>query len=1006
MNLNELPSVPETTRNDEETTMTSSKQNRVSALPPHLQELLRRKLSGQSDQDSIPTAERTGPLPLSFSQQRLWFLNEFRPGDSAYNSALALRLVGPLDVPALTGALQALLVRHESLRTTFDEVGGKGIQVVHSPHALPVPLVDLAGSSGPGPDGLDQLLSEEWSRPFDLRQGPLFRALLVRLSDCEHVLLLTAHHIITDGWSMMMLIEEFGTFYDAALRGEDAALPPLPLQYGDFAVWQRTRSSDSVLEGQLDYWKRQLADISPLELPTDRPRPAVRTSAGAQHKFVVPPQVAVRLGGLARAVDTTLFTTLMAACQVLFARYAGQDDVALGTVVAGRNRPELERVVGFFVNTLVLRARVDESRTFSEFLGTVNDTALDAFSHDEVPFERLVETVNPERDVSRNPLFDVMVVLHNAKQSPKFAGLRVEDVDLSRWSTIFDIVVSFEEKDGTLAGQVEYSTDLFDSVTIERIAAHLKLLLAGIAEDADRPVGELPWMSETERNQVLYGWNDTGLDVPAVVFSEVLQGQVARTPDATAVVCGDRSLSFAELNARANRLARHLVGLGVGPERVVALVLGRSVEIVVAQLAVVKAGGAFVPVDPEYPVERSGFMLADAAPVVVVTLAQIAPRLSCPAGVAVVVVDDPQTVSVLAGMPDRVVTDADRVSPLWVGHAAYVIYTSGSTGWPKGVVVTHAGLASFSAAEIQRYAVVVGDRVLQFSSPSFDASVLELCMSLPAGAALVVPPPGPLLGEQLVQVLAAHRVTHALIPPAALATVPVEVAQEGLADFQTVIVGGEACSAELVTRWAPNRRMINSYGPTESTVVATWTEPLTPGEIPPIGRPIPNTRVYVLDTDLRPVPIGVAGELFIAGAGLARGYLDRPGLTAARFVACPFGPAGQRMYHTGDRARWTINGQLHYLGRVDNQIKIRGFRIEPGEIEAVLRQRLEVGEAVVIAREDQPGVKRLVAYVVPTTDEVVDSTGLRAYLTSRLPDYMVPATFVLLDQLPLTPNGK
>ncbi|HET9248200.1 MAG TPA: amino acid adenylation domain-containing protein, partial [Xanthobacteraceae bacterium] len=441
----------------------------------------------------------------------------------------------------------------------------------------------------------------------------------------------------------------------------------------------------------------------------------------------------------------------------------------------------------------------------------------------------------------------------------------------------------------------------------------LRILLAGIAEDASRPVGELPWMSEAERDQVLHEWNDTDLVVPAGTVGGLFEAQVARTPDAVAVVTDDVSLSYAELNARANRLAHWLIRLGAGPERVVALVLGRSVEIVVAQLAVAKAGAAFVPVDPVYPPERVAFMLADAHPVVVVTVAEVAPGLSCPAGVAVLVVDDPQTVGVLEGMPDRAVTDADRLSPLLVEHPAYVIYTSGSTGWPKGVVVSHAGLASFSAAEIEWYAVGAGDRVLQFSSPSFDASVLELCMSLPAGAALVVPPPGPLLGEQLAQVLAEHRVTHALIPPAALATVPVEVAQGGLPDFQTVIVGGEACPAELVTRWAPYRRMINSYGPTESTVVATWTEPLTPGMPPPIGRPIPNTRVYVLDAGLRLVPVGVAGELYIAGIGLARGYLGRAGLTAQRFVACPFGPPGQRMYRTGDRVRWVAGGQLEYL---------------------------------------------------------------------------------------------
>ncbi|MCA1682294.1 MAG: amino acid adenylation domain-containing protein, partial [Actinobacteria bacterium] len=393
-------------------------------------------------------------------------------------------------------------------------------------------------------------------------------------------------------------------------------------------------------------------------------------------------------------------------------------------------------------------------------------------------------------------------------------------------------------------------------------------------------------------------------------------------------------------------------------------------------------------------------------PVVVVTLAQIAPQLPVPAGVAVLVVDDPQTLSVLGAMSDRVVSDADRVSPLLVGHSAYVIYTSGSTGWPKGVVVSHAGLASFSAAEVERYAVVAGDRVLQFSSPSFDASVLELCMSLPVGAVLVVPPPGPLLGEQLVGVLAEYRVTHALIPPAALATVPTEVARSGLPQFRTVIVGGEACPAELVTRWAPNRRVINSYGPTESTVVATWTEPLTSGGTPPIGRPIANTRVYVLDAELRPVPVGVPGELYVAGVGLARGYLNRAGLTAQRFVANPFGARGQRMYRTGDLVRWTVDGQLEFIGRTDEQVKIRGFRIELGEIESVLAGHPDIGRAAVVVREDQPGHKRLVAYVVPVADVVLDSVGLRTHLGSRLPDYMVPSAFVMLDELPLSPNGK
>ncbi|MGH3750137.1 MAG: non-ribosomal peptide synthetase, partial [Micromonosporaceae bacterium] len=476
--------------------------------------------------------------------------------------------------------------------------------------------------------------------------------------------------------------------------------------------------------------------------------------------------------------------------------------------------------------------------------------------------------------------------------------------------------------------------DLFDASTIERLAGHLVGVLGSVAADPVVRLGEIDILSGAERDRVLVGWNDTERVVAPATLVGLFEGQVERTPRAAAVVFEGGELSFAELEVRANRLAWLLIARGAGPERVVALALPRSVELVVAQLAVAKAGAAFLPVDPDYPADRIAFMLDDARPVSVLTRRDVAQALPGIAGVAVLVLDDADTVSALRRMPHHAPTDEDRASPLWLEHPAYVIYTSGSTGRPKGVVVSHVGLASFSAAEVERYAVRAGDRVLQFSSPSFDASVLELCMSLPAGAALVVPPPGPLLGGQLAGVLAERGVTHALIPPAALATVPAEVAAGGLPDFRTVIVGGEACGAELVTRWAPGRRMINSYGPTESTVVATWSDPLVAGGVPPIGRPIANTRVYVLDAALRPVPVGVAGELYVAGAGLARGYLNRAGLTAARFVSCPFGAPGERMYRTGDLVRWSPGGELDFVGRADEQVKIRGFRIEPGEIEA------------------------------------------------------------------------
>jgi len=551
-----------------------------------------------------------------------------------------------------------------------------------------------------------------------------------------------------------------------------------------------------------------------------------------------------------------------------------------------------------------------------------------------------------------------------------------------------------------------YDPSAFDAATIERMAAHfLRVLMLLIADPAIH-CGDIDILTETERDRVLVEWNDTHRDAPAVVLPELVQAAVARTPDAPAVIFEGGMVSFAELDTRANQLARLLIAQGAGPERIVALALPRSVEIVVAQLAVTKAGAAFLPIDPAYPAERIAFMLADSRPVLVLTLAEVAAELPAVAETTMLILDAPATVAAAATMVDRALTDADRASPLLAAHPAYVIYTSGSTGQPKGVVVSHAGLAGFAAAEAEHFQVGPDDRVLQFSSPSFDASVLELCMSLPAGAALVVPPPGPLLGEQLTEVLGRHRVTHALIPPVALATVPEEIAATGLPEFSTVIVGGDTCAAELVTRWAPSRRMINAYGPTESTVVATWSQALAPGVVPPIGRPIANTCTYVLDGALRPVPVGVAGELYIAGAGLARGYLNRPGLTAERFVANPFGPPGSRMYRTGDLVRWTAGGELQFSGRVDEQVKIRGFRVEPGEIEAALRRHPDVDEAVVIARKDRSGSTRLVGYTVSAGGRAAEPGELYELLAGSLPYYMLPSALVALDEWPLTPNGK
>ncbi|HEY2724811.1 MAG TPA: amino acid adenylation domain-containing protein [Pseudonocardiaceae bacterium] len=958
---------------------------------------------------AIPVLPRDGAGPQrftqSFAQQRLWFLHEFEPDSTEYVTPLAVRLRGALDTEALSRAMTALVARHESLRTTFEAVDGQAVQVVHPPRPVPLARLDLTDlPAAVRRAELDRLLAEESLRPFDLGEGPLLRPRLIRMGAQEHVLALTMHHIVTDGWSGGVLMSDLGELYRAERDGVRPDLPELPVQYPDFAAWQRERLAGTALDDEIGYWRDQLDGVAPLELPTDRPRPAVHTQNGALVGVDLPAALASRLRALGRRAGATLFMTLVAATQLLLHRWSGQDDVAVGTVVSGRERTELERLVGFFVNTLVLRSTVDQDRSFAAFLAAVRDTVLDGFAHQDVPFERVVDAVQPERDPSRPPLFQAMVVLQNTPSvAADLAGLDAEDVETPLVSAGVDVTVEFHERDdGDLHAALTYNTDLFDAATIERMAGQLRVLLERIVAAPDRPMALLPMLTDAERHQVLDAWNDTDRDVPARTLAELVQAQVARTPDAPALLSETGELCYAELNARANRLAHLLIARGAGPEQVVALALPRSVDIVIAALAVAKSGAAFLPVDPAYPADRTAFMLADAQPVLVLTRGDSAPEVADPAGL--VVLDDPGVVSALESTSDVDPADADRTAPLALSTAAYLIYTSGSTGRPKGVLVSHAGLASFSAAEVDRFAVRPGDRVLQFSSPSFDASVLELCMSLPVGAALVVPPPGPLVGEHLAEVLATRRITHALIPPVALATVsPADVP-----DFRTVIVGGDACSAALVDRWAPGRRMINAYGPTESTVVATWSEPLSAGEAPLIGGPIWNTRTYVLDHALAPVPIGVAGELYVAGAGLARGYLNRPGLTAERFLANPYGPPGSRMYRTGDVVRWTADGRLEFVGRADEQVKIRGFRIELGEVESALARHPDVADAVVVAHQSGAGGhKRLVAYLVAAAGVSAPSTAaLREFLGRQLPDYMVPAGFVRLDALPSSPNGK
>ncbi|WP_159052119.1 non-ribosomal peptide synthetase, partial [Streptomyces niveiscabiei] len=909
-------------------------------------------------------------FPLSFAQERLWFLDDFAPGGTEYNTGLALRLTGELDLVALQAAVDGVVARHDVLRTTLESVAGEGRQRVLPSLVVPVRRADVSEVAAEERGAaLDRLLGAEQGTPFDLCEGPLIRVLLVKVDAGEQVLVLSVHHIVTDGWSMGVIVRELGELYSGR-----AALPELPVRYGDYAVWQRERLRRGELDGQLAYWRSQLAGVEPLELPTDRPRPSVRTGAGAMHTFRVPARLVAELGEVARGQGASLFMTLTAVTQLLLSRYSGQSDIAIGTVTSGRERAELEGLVGFFVNTLVLRSRIDESLTFGALLADVRSTVLDAFAHQDVPFGELVDALAPERDTSRTPLVQAMVSLQNTPDAPlTLPGLDVAPVEVPRATAQFDLTFGFREDAEGVRAAAEYSTDLFDADTVARLADHWLALAQALTSAPEAALHKAHLAALQER---------PAPGVPALSIPELFARQVAAAPGAPAVL---HSLSYAELDARANQLAHHLLNRGVTPGTRVALLLPRSVDQVCAVLGVLKAGATYVPVDPAYPADRIAYMLGDSAVPLVLTRRDLAPS-----GVHALLLDDPETIRVLA---EQETTDPGvRVPP---SAGAYVIYTSGSTGRPKGVVVTHAGVAGLLAAQVERLDVGPGARVLQFASPGFDASWWELCMALLSGAALVVDESQEEWGDRLGRVVAESGVTHATLPPALVAAL-----DEGELP-PVLVVAGEACPPDVVARCAPGRRMINAYGPTETTVCATMSAPLPPAaSTPPIGTALAGSAVHVLDDWLRPVPVGVAGELHVSGPGLARGYLGRPALTSTRFVADPAG-TGERFYRTGDVVRRRGDGQLEFVGRSDDQVKIRGFRVEPREVESVLVRHPAVDQAVVLAH-----AARLIAYAVPAPDATVHAAELRAHAAAVLPEYMVPSAFVTLDAIPLNANGK
>ncbi|MDF5723371.1 MAG: amino acid adenylation domain-containing protein [Rhizonema sp. PD37] len=981
---------------------------RLETLSPEKRELVLQKLKKQQQSLqnnggltlSVKPVSREQPLSLSFAQQRLWFLDQLEGEKCVYNVPFFWQLSGFLNISALEQAIQEIVQRHEVLRTTFSVVDGSPIQVIHADPQLRIQVLDWRQLTPENQSSkAQQLATEELLQPFDLSSAPLLRVKLLQLAEQSHLLLLVIHHIVCDGWSMEIFRRELFTLYNAFCSGEPSPLPELSLQYADFAQWQRQWLQGEILQRQLNYWQKQLAELPALlELPTDLPRPSVQSFKGRSIFLELNQDLTQKLKRISQESGTTLFMTLLTAFTLLLSLYSRQEDIVVGSAIANRNHREIEPLIGFFVNTLALRTNLQGNPTFLQLLQRVKQVALDAYDHQDLPFEKLVDELALERSLSYHPLFQVAFGLQSGTQEKlETNGLTITRFEWENTTTLFDLSLIFRETSQGLTGEWEYASDLFAAKTIQQMAEHFEVLLQGIVDNPQQLIHSLPLLTEAERQQLLF-WNQTQTDYPHdKTLVNLFEAQVALNPHHHALVFESQTLTYQQLNQRANQLAHYLIkNVRIQPDTLIGICVDRSLSMIIGILGILKAGGAYVPIDPSYPPERIEFMLQDSGTSVLLSqsfLTEKLPLTELENSPKIICLEEENFAQELTDNPPPQSTASDL---------AYAIYTSGSTGTPKGVMIEHRGLVNMIKAVEQVLLVQLQSRLLQFASISFDVSIFEIATALTAGACLYLANKETLLPNQsLLDFLAAHKISHSFFCPSVLSILPYAT----LSDLQTIGVGGEACSAELVTQWAQGRRFFNCYGQTESTVNAAIALVELNGKKPLIGQPLFNTRIYILDAYNQLSPPGIPGELCIAGVSLARGYLNCPEMTAEKFLEVELFGKIERIYKTGDLARWNSDGNLEYLSRLDAQVKLRGFRIELGEIESILLQHPSVKEAVVILSEADNN-PRLMAYLTVAEKSINLGGQIKDYLKIRLPNYMIPSQIIVLGKLPISPNGK